>query len=192
MSNNITSNQESDDWGPLSNLPGNPFMWILIISELVVFGAFFLSFAVARSLDPETFMESQNHLDRLAGALNTMVLITSSFCAAAAVRAGIDNDSTRSRLWLGLAFMLGVLFLVVKIYEYQAKLALGFDIETNDFFTLYYLITGFHFMHVILGLIILAIVAVKNSVENLETGAAFWHMIDLIWVILFPLIYLLR
>ncbi len=189
---NITADERNDDWGPLSSLPGNPFMWILIISELVVFGAFFLSFAVARSLEPELFMQSQNYLDRLAGAINTMVLITSSLCAACAVRARIDNAPTKSRLWIAMAFMLGLLFLAVKISEYQSKLALGFDIESNDFFTLYYLITGFHFLHVILGLIILAIVAVKNSVENLETGAAFWHMVDLIWVILFPLIYLLR
>ena len=121
-----------------------------------------------------------------------MVLITSSFCAAAAVRACIDKQIAKTRLWLGGAIILGLVFLGIKIIEYQAKLDLGFDIETNTFFTLYYLITGFHFFHVIMGLIILAIVGFNNSVENLETGTAFWHMVDLVWVILFPLIYLLR
>lgn len=181
-----------DDWGPLSNLPGNPLMWVLIVSELMVFGGAFAAFAVARALDPQLFLESQNHLDRLLGAINTLVLITSSFCAAIAVRACTDKKTTTSRYWLGAAFVLGVVFLSIKIVEYQAKLDLGFDIETNTFFTLYYLITGFHFFHVIMGLIILVIVAINNSVENLETGTAFWHMVDLVWVILFPLIYLLR
>jgi len=171
----------TDDWGPLSSLPGNPLMWVLIISELVVFGAFFSAFAVARALDPQVFLESQNHLDRLLGAINTMVLITSSFCAASAVRAAVDKKSKSSRLWLIGAFILGLVFLVIKIYEYQTKLDMGFDIETNTFFTLYYLITGFHFLHVILGLIILTIVGIQNTVENLETGTAFWHMVDLLF-----------
>ena len=71
-------------------------------------------------------------------------------------------------------------------------LGAGFTIESSTFFTLYYLITGFHALHVVLGLIILAIVAARPSLDNVETGAAFWHMVDLVWLLVFPVIYLVR
>jgi len=167
-------------------------MWVLIWSELLVFGAALCGFAVARVLDPQTFDASQAHLDRFLGALNTMVLLTSGFFAALAVRARSDGGITSSRGWMVASILVGSIFLYIKVVEYGDKLDAGFDIETNTFFTLYYLITGFHFMHVIMGLIVLAIVTWKNSLENLETGAAFWHMVDLIWVLIFPLIYLMR
>ncbi len=181
-----------DGWGPLSSLPGNPIMWVLIWSELLVFGAGLAAFAVARALDVQTFNESQALLDRFLGAVNTMVLLSSGVCAALAVRVRSDGRRGLSRWWMIGAILIGSVFLYVKVIEYGEKLDAGLDIETNTFFTLYYLITGFHFLHVILGLIILVIVAWKNSLENLETGAAFWHMVDLIWVLVFPVIYLVR
>lgn len=180
------------DWGALSALPGNPMMWLLIWSELFVFGAAFAGFSVARILDMETFAQSQATLDRLAGAINTMVLISSGFLAALAVNAQSYGRGGQARAMLGGAMALGVVFLVIKYFEYADKFAHGIGLETNNFYTLYFLLTGFHAAHVVLGIVILAIVAWKNSVENLETGAAFWHMVDLIWVILFPLIFLMR
>lgn len=185
-------NEQDNDWGPLSRLPGNPIMWVLILSELLVFGAALGGFAVARLLDPQTFNDSQAHLDRFLGGVNTMILLTSGFFAALGVRARADGGITSSRRWMIASILVGSLFLYIKMIEYGDKMDAGFDIETNTFFTLYYLITGFHFMHVIMGLIILAIVTWKNSLENLETGAAFWHMVDLIWILVFPLIYLMR
>jgi len=189
-----TDEQSSLDegWGPLSDLPGNPMMWLLIWSELLVFGAAFVGFATARALNPDMFAESQGHLDRLAGAVNTMVLITSGFFAALAVNAQNRDKSGQARAWIGGAILLGLAFLAIKWIEYSDKFAHGIGMETNSFFTLYFLTTGFHAMHVVFGIVILLIVGWKNSVENLETGTAFWHMVDLIWVILFPLIYLMR
>jgi nitric oxide reductase NorE protein len=180
------------DWGALSNLPGNPIMWILIISELLVFGAFFLGFGAARIFDVETFQASQAMLDIRLGGLNTLILVTSGWLAAKAVQASAEGRTGLSRRWLTAAGSLGVAFLVVKGIEYADKAAHGIDIETNTFFTLFYLMTGFHAMHVIMGIIVLIIVGWRNSVENLETGAAFWHMVDLIWLILFPIVYLVR
>jgi len=179
-------------WGALSDLPGNPIMWVLIISELLVFGAFFVAFGVARILDVETFRAGQALLDVRLGGANTLVLVTSGWLAAKAVQFGGLGQGGRSRLYLAGASALGVVFLVIKGVEYAGKAAQGIDIETNTFFTLFYLMTGFHAMHVIMGIIVLAIVGWKNSPENLETGAAFWHMVDLIWLILFPIVYLLR
>ncbi len=181
-----------EGWGPLSELPGNPMIWLLIISEIAVFGAGFAGFAVAFILDPETFRASQDTLNRLAGAINTMVLVTSGLFAALAVRAEAEGRIRAMRRHVALAVLLGLVFLGVKVVEYSQELAAGHTIDTNTFFTLYYLLTGFHALHVVMGIVILLIVAWKHSLDNLETGASFWHMVDLIWVILFPVVYLLR
>lgn len=193
MTNGTSSSaSEAQGWGALSDLPGNPIMWVLIISELLVFGAFFVAFGVARVLDVETFRAGQALLDVRLGGANTLILVTSGWLAAKAVQHGQGGAVRASRLYLSGAGALGLAFLAVKGTEYAAKAAQGIDIETNTFFTLFYLMTGFHAMHVIMGVIVLAIVGWKNSPENLETGAAFWHMVDLIWLILFPIVYLLR
>jgi nitric oxide reductase NorE protein len=195
QSPNITEQKTQsldDNWGPLSQLPGNPMMWLLIWSELLVFGMAFLGFSGARLMDMDVFATSQGSLNRLAGAINTMVLITSGLFAALAVNAQSHNKTLQTRLWIGAAIILGITFLVIKWHEYSEKFAHGIGMESNNFYTLYFLITGFHALHVVLGIIILIIVGWKNSLDNLETGAAFWHMVDLIWVIVFPLIYLMR
>ncbi len=180
------------DWGPLAGLPGNPIMWILIASELLVFGAMFIGFASVRLTQMELFASSQDSLNRLAGAINTMVLITSGFCAAIAVHYQRRGKTSMVRFWLAAAMVLGIVFLGIKGVEYSEKITAGISTQSNDFFMFYYLVTGFHALHVLLGIVILAIVSWKNNLENVLTGTAFWHMVDLIWVILFPLIYLMR
>lgn len=181
---------EAADWGPLSSLPGNPMMWILILGELAAFGAMFIGFAVTRALDTATFDASQAQLDRLLGGVNTMVLVTSGWLVAVAVRRRALGLSHRATM-LG-AMALGGVFLAIKAVEYGDKIGRGLTLESNSFFQLYYLMTGFHAMHVAAGLVILGIVTWWDSLENLETGAAFWHMVDLIWVLLYPIVYLLR
>lgn len=176
----------------LDDVPGNPMMWLLILSELAVFGLFFVGFAVARAVDPATFADSQAQLDRLIGGINTLVLVSSGALVALAVDAAARGRGRRVRPLMGAAMLLGLVFVALKLVEYAAKAEAGIGLETNTFFTLYYLMTGFHFLHVVMGLIVLAAVTWRNSLENLETGAAFWHMVDLLWVIMFPLVYLLR
>lgn len=190
--NQSIPHDEQGGWGALSSLPGNPIMWVLIISELLVFGAFFLGFGVARVLQPELFRAGQAMLDIRLGGLNTLILVTSGWMAAKAVHARTFGDVRRSRRWIAGAMALGAGFLVVKGVEYADKAAHGIGIETDTFFTLFYLMTGFHALHVVMGLLVLAIVGWKNTRDNLETGAAFWHMVDLIWLILFPIVYLVR
>ena len=182
----------SGDWGALSRLPGNPMMWILIASELLVFGGGFVAFAGARMSDPDLFAASQDTLDRFLGGLNTLVLLSSGLFAAFAARSAGEGQGNRARLWLAAAALLGIAFLGVKAVEYGAEFSRGVDIDTNTFYTLYFLLTGFHAAHVIFGIIILGIVGVWNSEVNVETGAAFWHMVDLVWVLVYPVIYLLR
>lgn len=180
------------DWGPLSELPGNPIMWVLVISELVAFGAFLLSFGVARVFHPDLFAAGQAMLDLRLGGLNTLILVTSGWLAAKAVQQAAEGRPGDARPWLAGAGGLGLAFLVVKGVEYADKAKQGIGIDTDTFWTLFYLITGFHAVHVVMGVVILAIVGWRNSQENLETGTAFWHMVDLVWLIIFPILYLVR
>lgn len=171
----------------LDELPGDLMIWILIVSELLVFGAGLLAFLGVRAMDPVGFAADQDNLNRVAGAVNTVVLVASGYCAARAVK-----SAQHMRTWLSGAIALGLVFLVVKWMEYAEKARHGIGIETSDFFTFYYLLTGFHAMHVLAGLVIFGLLMRWPSPRNLEAGAAFWHMVDLVWVLLFPIIYLVR
>ena len=177
----------SDQTSVLDELPGDLMIWVLIVSELLVFGAGLLAFLGMRAMDPAGFAADQAQLNRVAGAANTIVLVSSGYCAARAV-----HSVRQMRLWLSGAIALGVVFLVVKWLEYSAKAQLGIGIETSDFFTFYYLLTGFHALHVIAGLLIFALLMRWHTPRNLAAGAAFWHMVDLIWILLFPIIYLVH
>lgn len=182
----------SPGWGALDDLPGNPLMWVLIISEILVFGAFFTAFSAMRAWHAQAFAADQMDLDRLAGGINTMILLTSGFLAANGARLCRLGRVRDCRLWLAAAVALGAAFLAVKGSEYAGEFSRGIGMETSPFFTLFYLMTGFHALHVVLGMIILAIVGWKCSPENVETGTAFWHMVDLVWVLLYPIVYLIR
>jgi nitric oxide reductase NorE protein len=177
---------------PERPLPGNPMMWLLIASELAVFGLALISYAGARALDPAGFLAAQDQLDRLAGTINTAVLLTSGLFAALAVEAREAGRRRSARLLLGVCGALGLVFLVVKAQEYAVEITAGHGLDEGGFYTLYFLITGFHAAHVVFGLLILAIVAVFDAPENIETGTTFWHMVDLIWIVVFPCLYLLR
>jgi len=172
--------------------PADLMMWVLIVSELLVFGAGMAAFLAVRISDPAGFAAAQDMLDQTAGAVNTVVLLSSGLLAALAVRACAAARRGAMRAALAGAAALGLVFLAVKGLEYAGKAAAGIGTGTHPFFTFYYLLTGFHAAHVVAGIAILAALAFARSVETLETGTAFWHMVDLVWVLLFPVIYLLR
>ncbi|MFX0542102.1 cytochrome c oxidase subunit 3 family protein [Roseovarius sp. S4756] len=175
----------------LDELPGDLLIWVLIISELLVFGAGLGAFLSVRLTDPAGFAEAQQHLDRTGAALNTVVLITSGYLAARALQLRQVARRGAARLALVGAAMLGAVFLVIKGAEYASKAAEGINYDTHPFFMFYYLLTGFHAAHVVAGIILLLLVAWRDAPDNIEMGAAFWHMVDLVWVLLFPIIYLL-
>ena len=178
--------------GVLAELPGDLMMWVLIFSELLVFGAALLAFLAIRTSSPAVFLEGQAQLNPTAGALNTLVLVTSGMLAARALVLRRSGARRAARLSLLFAASLGSAFLLVKWVEYSTEFENGIGIETSPFFTFYFLITGFHALHVLAGILILGLIARWDSIRNMETGIAFWHMVDLVWVLLFPIIYLLR
>lgn len=167
-------------------LPGELMMWVLIFSELAVFGAGLAIFLALRIFDPDGFAHAQTALLPALAGVNTIVLITSGYMAALAMK---FPDKAR-RLLIGAA-MLGVVFLILKGMEFQHKADLKITFETHDFFMFYYLLTGFHAAHVLAGIGILLLVAKTRVAAHIQTGAAFWHMVDLVWILLFPVIYLL-
>jgi len=135
---------------------------------------------------------AQDALYRSGAGLNTVVLVTSGALAALALRLREGARRGAARVALIGAAALGVVFLVIKGAEYAGKATEGIGWDTHPFFTFYYLLTGFHAAHVVAGVIVLLLVAWRDAPRNIEAGAAFWHMVDLVWVLLFPVIYLLR
>ncbi|MDO5620850.1 MAG: cytochrome c oxidase subunit 3 [Paracoccus sp. (in: a-proteobacteria)] len=174
----------------LDELPGELILWVLIISELAVFGAGLLVFLSLRLMDPAGFAEAQDHLHRASAAINTVVLVTSGWCAARAL--AVVDQARACRVWLAGAMGLGALFLVLKGVEYADAFRQGIGLESGTFYTFYFLLTGFHAAHVLAGIAILALVAIRPTRSGVEAGSQFWHMVDLVWVLLFPVIYLLR
>lgn len=174
----------------IDELPGELMMWVLILSELLVFGAGLMALLAVRLSDPAGFAEAQDHLYRTGAALNTVVLVTSGYLAACALRARRSGRRARARWVLLLAAGLGALFLVIKGAEYAGKAAEGISYDTHPFFMFYYLLTGFHAAHVLAGVAILLLVAWRDAPRNIEAGAQFWHMVDLVWVLLYPVVYL--
>ena len=178
--------------GPFDQLPGDMMMWVLIVSELLVFGAGLLAFLGVRITDPTGFALAQDNLHRAAAGINTVVLVTSGYLAARAVGYARAGRLAATRWALLASGALGAVFLAIKFTEFAEKAALGIRPETHPFYTFYYLLTGFHAAHVVAGLLIFAMLALRPTPRNVEVGAAFWHMVDLVWVLLFPVIYLLR
>lgn len=172
-------------------LPGELLMWVLIVSELLVFGAGLAAFLGVRITDPAGFAEAQDRLDRAGAALNTVALVTSGFLAARALTLREAGRRATARWNLAGAMLLGFAFLAIKGAEYADKAAEGIGPDSHPFFMFYYLLTGFHAAHVVAGIAILGLVSIRDDARNIETGAAFWHMVDLVWVLLFPVVYLL-
>jgi nitric oxide reductase NorE protein len=177
--------------GNTGQLPGELLMWVLILSELAVFGAGLLAFLATRLTDPTGFAEAQSHLHRTGAAANTLVLVTSGWLAALATQAAETGQTHRLRLLLAPAVLLGAVFLGLKASEYADLFAQGIGTETHAFYTFSFLLTGFHAAHVLAGMVLLTLVGWLATPKAVETGAAFWHMVDLVWVLLFPVVYLL-
>jgi nitric oxide reductase NorE protein len=182
------------------HLPGDLAIWFFILAELLAFAVFFSAYAFARASHVEEFNLYQQTLDRNAGALNTFLLITGSWFVVLAVQAAHRDDRAGVPRSLLLGFLCGAGFLVVKVFEYAAKFADGISMSTNTFYMFYISLTFFHFMHVILGMVILAVLWVQarrgsygsHDANGLESGAAYWHMVDLLWIVLFPLVYVMH
>ncbi|TDQ25398.1 cytochrome c oxidase subunit 3 [Tenacibaculum caenipelagi] len=179
--------------------PGGILMWIIIYLELITFGLALLAMVYYSLEEPEVFHNSRLLLNPTYGLINTILLLTSGFFMAATLNEFKEGNNTKKvKKYLLLTILFGILFLVLKSIEYNDKLEAGLTIGYNTFFSFYWMLTLFHVIHVIVGLVIIATVyfGVKKErdttkIEDVEASAAFWHMCDLIWLLLFPVIYLI-
>ncbi|GGX92733.1 cytochrome c oxidase subunit 3 [Vogesella alkaliphila] len=178
-------------------VPGDLAMWFFILAELAVFGIFFAVYGVARQRDAALFAAGQAQLLLWPALINTLLLIAGSATVAAAVRAFAANLVVSGRRYLLATLLLGGSFVLLKGWEFATKFAAGITLSSSDFWMFYLSLTFFHFLHVILGLVIVAAVyrnACRGAYDaarhdGVETAAAYWHMVDLVWVVLFALVY---
>ncbi|MBE9560470.1 MAG: cytochrome c oxidase subunit 3 family protein [Proteobacteria bacterium] len=181
-------------------LPGDFAIWFFIFAELLVFAIAFISYAVVRIQNVDMFNQYQLTLNRELGAANTLLLITASYFVVRAIHAIRLDDVKSCVRWLYASLACGSGFLLLKSLEYYDKFSEGIGLSTNTFYMFYLSLTMFHFLHVILGMIILLAIVIKAqrggySAQDhigIETGASYWHMVDLVWIILFPLVYIIR
>lgn len=182
------------------SLPGDLAMWFFILAELTVFAILILAFAVTQLLNPELFRASRAALDSSTGLALTLSLLTAGLFAALAVEQARQGRSRRGMLLLWAALLSACVYVALKLGEFTHLAGLGLGIEHNTFFTLYWILTGFHFLHVLLGMLILGWMAERcrrgayatGSRAGLESGVLYWHMVDMVWVLLFPLVYVIN
>jgi cytochrome c oxidase subunit 3 len=183
-------------------------MWLFLYTEIMLFGALFLLYAAYYKKYTANFAESAQELDLVFGTVNTLLLLTSSFTVAAAITAIHRQARRLAIILLAASSTLGLIFLVNKYFEWSHKIHAGIYLNSdlltggplgnNIFFSLYYLITGLHGLHVLVGITLLTtcgiMVATNRIVSGnyvfLENVGLYWHLVDLVWIFVFPLFYL--
>lgn len=178
---------------------GEELIWLFILGDMATFSLFFLIYGYARADEPQLFRTSQEALSVHYGSINTLILLISSWFVVLAAKAARTKQYAATKRYLITASLFGAFFAALKIFEYREKLAEGYTFDTDNFFMFYYLLTGLHFAHFLTGIGLLAYFAwvfgkgkiTDSQFGAFESGAIFWHMVDLLWVIIFPLLYLL-
>ena len=174
-------------------------VWTFLATEVLLFGALFTAYTVFRMKYPELFRAEHAKLDRVLGAANTVVLITSSFTVVLGVDAIRRGKARLLEAYFGATILLAAVFLCVKYVEYAAKFHHGLYPRTNLFFSLYFTLTGLHGIHVLAGMALLSYVVVLSRRGRfsasyhtpVEMSGLYWHFVDLVWIYLFPLLYLI-
>lgn len=195
----MTNTLESPNAKSVYYPPGGLLIWMIVFLELITFGAFLIVYLSFRQDDIETFNASQSMLNGTLGMLNTIVLLTSGlFMVAGLVE--VKKGGRKAVTYLALTIAFGVLFMALKAFEYNEKIDMGIGFSTNQFWMFYWLLTGFHLIHVLVAVFLLSYMLIKTksgfytstNFEDVESVGVFWHMCDLIWIFLFPILYLLH
>jgi nitric oxide reductase NorE protein len=184
--------------GGAARPPGTDGIWTFVFIDMIVFSLFFIVYLSERLRLPDLFSVSQAHLDPNFGLVNALILLTSSLFVAEAVAAARLGSARQVRLRLILALVCGAMFAASKLTEYSGKFTAGITPVTNSFYSFYFLLTFIHFLHVLAGMVFIAHCLARSAVEGarpayltkLENTGLFWHFVDLLWLFLFPLLYL--
>ena len=179
-------------------------IWLLIAGEFVIFGGLMVAYLLYRFRFDE-WAEMASHTNVVLGAVNTFVLLTSSFFVVKAHQAAVNKNSKKVTFYISLTIISALIFLIVKITEYSQKIHHGFTFSGKElsesgkaiessYWGFYYLMTGLHATHVVVGAILLFIVMMgarkQKNFHRVEVAGLYWHMVDLIWIFLFPLLYI--
>ncbi len=180
----------------IENPPGGVLVQIVVIIELITFGALMVTMAAYSRIYPTIFQQSCAGMPVISPLLNTFLLITSGFFLAQAMHSFKNKNIRKGQNWFHLTLITGKSFLLVKTIEFIISYKSGHHFGTNPYYTFYWMLTGFHYLHVWIAWILLVALKPKTdkelgSNENLEAAATFWHFCDLVWVLLFPTVYLL-
>ncbi len=186
-------------------------MWIFLLTEILFFGGLFCAYAIFRAWNPEMFINAHKALNVTLGTINTIVLISSSLTIALAIRSLQVDKKRNAIIFLVLTLLFATTFLVIKYFEYTHKIHLGQlpgkyysytgipGTNPHIFFSIYFGMTGLHGLHIIIGIVVIAMMLVK-TVRNqfsseyytpVEMTGLYWHLVDIIWIYLFPLLYLI-
>jgi heme/copper-type cytochrome/quinol oxidase subunit 3 len=175
---------------------GKLAMWVFLASEVILFGGLLACYLVLRQANP-AWAEQSAHLSAALGALNTVVLLTSSLSIVLAFRAVDSGDGAGVVRWLGLTVLLGLMFLGIKAVEWTSEVGAGFGPAAGGFWPFYYTMTGLHALHVTAGIVINSVLflmaargALGDAGQRVEFAGLYWHFVDIVWIFLFPLLYL--
>jgi nitric oxide reductase NorE protein len=183
---------------PVRRIPGETGTWVFLFGDMLVFGAFFATFMVERAKAPEVFDVSRKTLHLGVGLTNTLVLLTSSLLVVVALGALRSGARKIARSTLLAALACGAIFIGLKVFEYHSLVTAGHGLGANHFYLYYFILTGVHLFHVCVGMAVLTVLLAATRPPELsatrlavvEGGACFWHLVDLLWIVLFPLLYL--
>lgn len=185
-------------------------IWLFLFTELLLFGGMFILYASYRFEYPKEFIASALRLDPMLGAVNTIILLTSSLTVVLSIVSLEKRNKKLSLFFLWFTIFCGFLFLINKYFEWTHKISHGlypggsemesFSHGETIFFGLYYVMTGLHGLHVIIGMLFIGVVMnfiyrdkVKpGNLQHLENSGLYWHLVDIIWIFLFPLFYLIH
>ncbi len=183
---------------PATFIPGQPDMWAFVLFETLIFTCYFGFYLFDRAQNPGVFLRAQAQLDLRIGVFNTLVLLLSSWSVARCVqsaRAGAYRPALKDAFLTGF---FGVVFMVSKVFEWATQIRLGNGFSSNEFYTYYYFLTGIHFVHLLIGFVVLGVAIhqlrspARRSQELVETCATYWHTVDFLWVLIFALLYVVR
>ena len=174
---------------------GRLAVWWLLVSEIVIFGGLLASYILHRLAHPE-WADQSMHTNTWAGAFNTLVLLTSSLSAVLAHHAAENKDGKKAAKLLGFTILGGLIFLVVKGFEWTYEIKHGYTLTSSPFWSFYYTAAGLHALHVIAGMSVMAWVASlarrNQELQRVELVGIYWHFVDLVWIFLFPLLYIAK
>lgn len=179
-------------------MPGEEGVWMFVFGDMLFFAAFFVTFVYYRAQNTAQYDQAQLALDQTFGLLNTLLLLTSSWFLALGLRTFRNGERAAARRLIAATGLLGACFVAAKGFEWADKFEHGITVLTDEFYMFYFMFTGIHLIHVLIGLGVLALMyrtagdIGEGALTTMESGSAFWHLVDMLWVVLFALLYLMR